>query len=145
MAQFVHGFITLISDLLTGLKKSTGKSLRSVERYLENVSQRPQMQYGDLKKTLVLPELKIIYGRLSTGFDNPVDYLVLGSLLRIQELIIESRLETDMAREIEKWHDAQPPPLPPIYTESGSSIFDEIRLIAPWVDTKTNKEPGVEQ
>jgi len=103
------------------------------------------MQYGDLKKTLVLPELKIIYGRLSTGFDNPVDYLVLGSLLRIQELIIESRLETDMAREIEKWHDAQPPPLPPIYTESGSSIFDEIRLIAPWVDTKTNKEPGVEQ
>jgi len=145
MVQFVRGFITLISDLLTGLKKSTAKSLTSVETYLHNVSRRRPTQYGDLKKTLVLPELKLIYGRLSTGFDNPVDFLVLGSLLRIQELIIESRIETDMAREIEKWHDKQPPPLPPTYTESGLSIFDEIRLTAPWVDTKTNKEPSGEQ
>ena len=134
MAQFVRGFITSISAALMGLKKSTGKSLKSVERYLENASQRPHTQYGDLKKTLVLPELKIIYGRLSTGFDNPVDYLILGSLLRIQELIIESRIETDMTREIEKWHDKQPPPLPPIYTESGNSIFDEIRLTSPHYD-----------
>ena len=140
MVQFVAGFITSISAALTALKKSTAKSLKSVERYLETASQRQQMQYGDLKKTLVLPELKIIYGRLSTGFDNPVDYLVLGSLLKIQELIIESRLETDMAREIEKWHNKQPPPPPPIYTESGSSIFDEIRLTAPrYHDTTDNQ------
>jgi len=145
MVQFVAGFITSISAALTGLKKNTAKSLRSVEKYLENVSQLPQTQYGDLKKTLVLPELKLIYGRLSTGFDNPIDYIVLISLLRIQELIIDSRINTDMSREVEKWHESQPPPPPPTYTESGLSIFDQIRLTAPWVNTKTNKKLSGEQ
>lgn len=145
MVQFVRGFIISISAALTALKRNTKKSLRSVERYLETASQRPQTQYGDLRRTLVLPELKLIYGRLSTGFDNPVDYLILGSLLRIQELIIDSRINTDMSREVEKWHNKQPPPPPPIYTESGLSIFDQIRLTAPWVNTKTNKKLSEEQ
>ena len=132
MVRFVAGFITLTLGLLTVLKKNIKKSLQSVADYLDSAS-RSQRQQHWTSDDLKLPECKIIYNKLSTGLNTPVDYLLLGALVRTQQLIIESRIETDLARETEQWHNSQPPNIPPpIKTE-------HLRLQSPWTTKQNHK------
>ena len=132
MVQFVAGFITSTLGLLTALKKNIKKSLKSAADYLDNAS-RSQRQQRWTTEDLYLPECKIIYKKLSTGLNTPVDYLILGALVRTQQLIIESRIDTDLARETERWHKTQPPNIPPpIQTE-------HLRLQSPWTTKPNNK------
>lgn len=140
MVQFVAGFITLTLGLLTVLKKNIRKSLQSVADYLDNAS-RLQRQHLWTSDDLKLPECKIIYNKLSTGLNTPVDYLLLGALVRTQQLIIESRINTDLAREASKWHKAQPPNIPlPIRTEpQGVQTPFSLRLQSPWTTKPKNK------
>ena len=146
MVRFVAGFITLTLGLLTVLKKSIKKSLQSVADYLDSASRSQRQQHFSTREgqwtsdDLKLPECKIIYNKLSTGLNTPVDYLLLGALVRTQQLIIESRIETDLARETSKWHNSQPPNIPPpIKTEHrGVQTPFSLRLQSPWTTKQNN-------
>ena len=132
MVQSVAGFITSTLGLLTVLKKNIKRSLKSAADYLDNAS-RSQRQQHWTTEDLYLPECKIIYKKLSTGLNTPVDYLLLGALVRTQQIIIQSRIDTDLARETEQWHKTQPPNIPPpIQTEP-------LRLQSPWTTKPKNK------
>lgn len=95
------------------------------------------MQYGELIKKLILPELKYLRTNLTAGLPNPMDYLLLGYLVNLQEMMIDERIKLNLAQQIHEFHMSQPPMVqPPVYSETGTSIFDEIRLTAPWITTQ---------
>jgi hypothetical protein len=55
----------------------------------------------------------------------------------IEEKTINTRIKNEVDEAIEEYEQVDPPKVvlpPPIYSESGSDFFDEMRLRAPWKD-----------
>lgn len=91
---------------------------------------------GSLKTTT----FKDIFN-LSTGWPVWLRHLLLGLLVGVEEWWINKKVVQtvdDAIREVEPY---LPPSgvVPPVYSESGSGFFDEMRLTAPW---KAQEDPS---
>jgi hypothetical protein len=86
---------------------------------------------------LILNEFKTLYRVLKAGLPRWASFLLLGFLVWIEEKTINTRIKNEVDEAIEKYEQVDPPKVvlpPPIYSESGSDFFDEMRLRAPWKD-----------
>jgi radical SAM superfamily enzyme YgiQ (UPF0313 family) len=92
------------------------------------------MGSNDLK----LNEFKELYKALTRGMPPWFSFLVLGFLVWVEEKFIDIRIKTEVDEAIKEYETLHSPPEvvipPPVYSETGSDFFDEMRLTAPWVD-----------
>jgi hypothetical protein len=91
---------------------------------------------GSLRTT----QFKEIYG-LSKGWPLWARHLLLGVLFGVESWWIEKRVVqvvTDAIKEVEP-HLPPSGVSPPVYSETGSGFFDEMRLSAPW---KAQEDPS---
>ena len=90
------------------------------------------------EQQLVLNEFKTLYRVLKRGLPPWASFLVLGFLVWVEEKFIKVRVETTVSEAIKTYETLHSPPTvvipPPVYSETGSDFFDEMRLTAPWVD-----------
>jgi hypothetical protein len=86
---------------------------------------------------LKLNEFKELHKSLTRNMPPWFSFLVLGFLVWIEEKFIDIRIKTEVDNAIKEYEKVDPPKvvLPePVYSETGSDFFDEMRLTAPWVD-----------
>jgi len=86
---------------------------------------------------LNLNEFKTLYRVLKRGLPPWASFLVFGFLVWVEEKVIKVRVETTVSETIKEYERIDPPTVsvpPPVYSETGSDFFDEMRLTAPWVD-----------
>jgi hypothetical protein len=78
-----------------------------------------------------LNEFKVLYGKWKTL--NPVlDHFLFSILWWLEEQLIECRVKVEVDEAIKTWDSLQPvDDQQPIYSETGSGFFDEMRLTAP--------------
>jgi hypothetical protein len=83
---------------------------------------------------LVLQELKQLYDG-TRGWPQWSRHLILGALIAFQEWYLPKKIKAEVDRAVEEVEKTLPPSQvsPPVYSESGSGFFDEMRLRAPWV------------
>jgi len=97
---------------------------------------------------LRLNEFKTLYRFLRRGWPDWAAFLLLGFLVWVEGKTIRARVTNEVSEAIEEYETLQAdalgvalsPPVvvvpPPVYSETGSGFFDEMRLTAPWVDRK---------
>jgi hypothetical protein len=87
---------------------------------------------------LILNEFKVLYKTLKRGLPPWASFLLLGFLVWVEEKFIDYRVTTTVDEAIEEYEKETGDPVPvippPVYSETGSDFFDEMRLTAPWVD-----------
>jgi hypothetical protein len=86
---------------------------------------------------LKLNEFRKFYLVMRRGLPEWASFLLLGFLVWVEEKTINRRIINTIDEALEQYEKIDPPtPVvsPPIYSESGSDFFDEMRLTAPWVD-----------
>jgi hypothetical protein len=87
---------------------------------------------------LKLNEFKTLHRVLSRGLPPWASFLLLGFLVWVEERFIQQRVTATVDEAIEEYETLHSPPEvvipPPVYSETGSDFFDEMRLTAPWVD-----------
>jgi hypothetical protein len=91
---------------------------------------------------LRLNEFKELYKSLTKGMPAWFSFLVLGFLVWVEEKFIDIRIKTEVDSAIKEYEKVDPPEVvlpPPVYSETGSDFFDEMRLTAPWV---TQEDPS---
>jgi hypothetical protein len=85
---------------------------------------------------LKLNEFKTLHKALTKGLPPWFSFLVLGFLVWVEEKFIDIRIKTEVTEAIKEYETLHSPPevvLPePVYSETGSDFFDEMRLTAPW-------------
>ena len=95
---------------------------------------------------LILNEFKTLYRVLRRGWPDWASFLLLGFLVWVEEKIIRVRVETTVSEAIEEYETLHSPKEvvlpPPVYSETGSDFFDEMRLTAPWVDREGPSKPS---
>ena len=95
---------------------------------------------------LLLNEFKVLYKSLKRGLPPWASFLVLGFLVWVEEKFIKVRVETTVSEAIKTYETLHSPPTvsipPPVYSETGSDFFDEMRLTAPWVDREGPSKPS---
>ena len=85
---------------------------------------------------LKLNEFKALHKALTRGLPPWFSFLVLGFLVWVEEKFIDIRIKTEVDKAIKEYEQIDPPKVvipPPVYSETGSDFFDEMRLTAPWV------------
>ena len=90
------------------------------------------MGSSDLK----LNEFKALHKALTKGMPEWYCFLVLGFLVWVEEKFINQRIKTEVNNAIKEYEKVDPPKVvitKPVYSETGSDFFDEMRLTAPWV------------
>ena len=97
------------------------------------------------EQKLLLNEFKALYRVLKRGLPPWASFLVFGFLVWIEERFIQQRVTTTVNEAIEEYETLHSPPKvvipPPVYSETGSDFFDEMRLTAPWVDREGPSKP----
>jgi hypothetical protein len=92
---------------------------------------------------LKLNEFKTLHKALTRRLPPWFSFLVLGFLVWIEEKTINQRIKTEVTEAIKEYETLHSPPkvvvAPPVYSETGSGFFDEMRLTAPW---KTQEDPS---
>jgi hypothetical protein len=86
---------------------------------------------------LKLNEFRKFYLVMRRGLPEWASFLLLGFLVWVEEKTINRRIINTIDEALEQYEKIDPPtPVvsPPVYSESGSDFFDEMRLTAPWVD-----------
>lgn len=86
---------------------------------------------------LILNEFKVFYRMMRKGLPEWASFLLLGFLVWIEEKTIRTRIVNVVDEAIKEYEKIDPPTVslpPPVYSETGSGFFDEMRLSAPWVD-----------
>ena len=86
---------------------------------------------------LRLNEFKALHKALTKNMPPWFSFLVLGFLVWVEEKFINQRIKTEVDKAIKEYEKVDLPKvvLPdPVYSETGDSFFDEMRLTAPWVD-----------
>ena len=94
---------------------------------------------------LILNEFQVLYKSLKRGLPPWASFLLLGFLVWIEEKVIKVRVETTVSEAIKEYERVDPPTVsvpPPVYSETGSDFFDEMRLTAPWVDREGPSKPS---
>ena len=90
------------------------------------------MGSSDLK----LNEFKALHKALTRNMPPWFSFLVLGLLVWVEEKFIDIRIKTEVDSAIKEYEKVDPPEVvipSPVYSETGSDFFDEMRLTAPWV------------
>ena len=102
---------------------------------------------------LRLNEFKTLYRVLRRGWPDWAAFLLLGLLVWVEGKVIKVRVETTVSEAIKEYETLQadaigvalsPPTVvvpPPVYSETGTGFFDEMRLTAPWVVRDTPSDP----
>ena len=86
---------------------------------------------------LNLNEFRILYRGISNRLPEWAAFLLLGFLVWIEQKTIKTRIKNEVDAAIAEYERVDPPTVvipPPVYSETGSDFFDEMRLTAPWVD-----------
>ena len=95
---------------------------------------------------LLLNEFKTLYRVLSKGLPPWASFLLLGFLVWVEERFIQQRVTNTVDEAIKTYETLHSPPEvvlpPPVYSETGSDFFDEMRLTAPWVDREGPSKPS---
>jgi hypothetical protein len=95
---------------------------------------------------LRLNEFKTLYRFLRRGWPDWAAFLLLGFLVWVEGKTIRARVTNEVSKAIEKYETLHSPKTvvvpPPVYSESGSDFFDEMRLTAPWVDREGPSKPS---
>ena len=89
------------------------------------------------EQQLLLNEFKVLYKSLKRGLPPWASFLLLGFLVWVEGKTIKTRIKNEVDEAIAEYERVDPPTVvipPPIYSETGSDFFDEMRLTAPWVD-----------
>ena len=84
---------------------------------------------------LKLNEFRKFYLVMKKGLPDWAAFLLLGLLVWIEEKTIRTRINNTVDEALEQYEKIDPPTpavSPPVYSESGSDFFDEMRLTAPW-------------
>jgi len=85
---------------------------------------------------LKLNEFKALHKALTRNMPPWFSFLVLGFLVWVEEKFIDIRIKTEVDSAIKEYEKVDPPKvvLPePVYSETGSDFFDEMRLNSPWM------------
>jgi hypothetical protein len=93
---------------------------------------------------LILNEFKTLYRVLKRGLPTWASFLLLGFLVWVEGKTIKARIKNEVDEAIKEYEQIDPPtPVvsPPVYSESGSDFFDEMRLTAPWVVQEDPSDP----
>ena len=93
---------------------------------------------------LRLNEFKTLYRVLRRWLPDWAAFLLLGFLVWVEGKTIRARVTNTVNEAIEEYEKVDPPtPVvpPPVYSETGSGFFDEMRLTAPWVDREAPSDP----
>lgn len=87
---------------------------------------------------LKLKTFRDLYTGLTKDLPDWLAFLVLGFLVWVENKFINHRIRTEVdsaIKEYTKEEETVNPSVPdPIYSETGSGFFDEMRLSAPWGD-----------
>jgi hypothetical protein len=93
---------------------------------------------NEARQSLDLAEFRRLYFLLSQGMPTWAAFLLLGFLVWVEGKTIKTRVKNTVDEAIVEYETLHSPPevvLPlPVYSETGSDFFDEMRLTAPWVD-----------
>jgi hypothetical protein len=93
---------------------------------------------------LIFNEFKTLYRALRRGLPKWASFLLLGFLVWVEERTIKTRINNTVDVALEEYEKIDPPtPVvsPPVYSESGSDFFDEMRLTAPWAVQEDPSDP----
>lgn len=93
---------------------------------------------------LHLVEFRKFYLVMRKGLPDWAAFLLLGLLVWIEEKTINRRVINTIDEALEEYEQIDPPtPVvsPPVYSESGSDFFDEMRLTAPWAVQEDPSDP----
>ena len=89
-------------------------------------------------RELKLNEFKALHKWLTRNTPDWLAFLVLGFLVWVEDRFINHRIRTEVDEAIKEYTKEEKtvnPSVPdPIYSETGSGFFDEMRLSAPWED-----------
>ena len=95
---------------------------------------------------LLLNEFKALHKALTRNMPPWASFLVLGFLVWVEEKFIQQRVTATVDEAIKTYETLHSPPTasvpPPVYSETGSDFFDEMRLTAPWVDREGPSKPS---
>jgi len=97
------------------------------------------------EQKLLLNEFKVLYRVLKRGMPPWFSFLLLGFLVWVEEKFIQQRVTKTVDAAIAEYEEIDPPEVvipPPVYSETGSDFFDEMRLTAPWVDREGPSKPS---
>ena len=86
---------------------------------------------------LKLNEFKALHKWLTQNMPDWLAFLVLGFLVWVENRFINHRIRTEVDEAIKEYNTVDPPKVvlsEPVYSETGSDFFDEMRLSAPWGD-----------
>jgi hypothetical protein len=87
-------------------------------------------------RELKLNEFKSLHKALTENMPEWFSFLVLGLLVWVEEKFIDIKIKTEVDSAIKKYEKVDPPEVvipPPVYSETGSGFFDEMRLSSPWM------------
>lgn len=93
---------------------------------------------------LILNEFKTLYRVWKRGLPDWAAFLLLGFLVWLEDKTINKRIDNAVDEAIKEYEKIDPPIAvvsPPVYSESGSDFFDEMRLTAPWVVQEDPSDP----
>ena len=85
---------------------------------------------------LVLNEFKDAYKALQPYLMKPLDFLVYGLLVWLQEKVIDYKTTTAVTHAIEEYERSEVKEVPlttGVYSETGSGFFDEMRMTAKYL------------
>ena len=102
-------------------------------------------QLGRNNVPLNLNEFRILYRGISNRLPEWAAFLLLGLLVWIEQKTIKTRIKNEVDKAIAEYEQVNPPtPVvsPPVYSETGSDFFDEMRLTAFWVDREGPSKPS---
>jgi len=86
---------------------------------------------------LLLNEFKALHKALTRNMPPWASFLVFGFLVWVEEKFINYRVTATVDEAIKEYERVDPPEVvvpPPVYSETGTDFFDEMRLTASWVD-----------
>ena len=97
------------------------------------------------EQQLVLNEFRTIYRLLRRGWPDWAAFLLLGFLVWVEGRTIKVRVKNTVNDAIEEYvretGDPTPVVSPPVYSETGTDFFDEMRLTAPWAVQEDPSDP----
>jgi hypothetical protein len=97
------------------------------------------------EQQLVLNEFRTIYRLLRRGWPDWAAFLLLGFLVWVEGRTIKVRVKNTVSDAIEEYvkkiGDPTPVVSPPVYSETGTDFFDEMRLSAPWAVQEDPSDP----
>jgi hypothetical protein len=94
---------------------------------------------------LRLNEFRKLYLTLSRGWPAWARFLLLGFLVWVEEKVIDRKVTHAVDEAIKEYETLHSPPEvvipPPVYSETGTGFFDEMRLTAPWKAQEGPSDP----